>query len=227
MPTPSSLATVGLVKKTLAEKLLAEIMNGNLSPGTRIIEGQWARHFGVAQGTIREAINILERDGFVAKVSGRSARVINLTEKDVVQLYQLRSAIEGLAANLAAQTQPDFTNLQSIVDGMRRAARATSATNLLDWDLKFHLELCNLSGNIHLVDYAERILIPFFAFVRLRIVREGRGVSVWGKDLESHQQIVDLLRAGDGEAAEQFVKKAMVEFAKTAYDNWIAHEKRP
>jgi len=227
MPTPSSLATVGLVKKTLAEKLLAEIMNGNLSPGTRIIEGQWARHFGVAQGTIREAINILERDGFVAKESGRSARVINLTEKDVVQLYQLRSAIEGLAANLAAQTQPDFTNLQSIVDGMRRAARATSATNLLDWDLKFHLELCNLSGNIHLVDYAERILIPFFAFVRLRIVREGRGVSVWGKDLESHQQIVDLLRAGDGEAAEQFVKKAMVEFAKTAYDNWIAHEKRP
>jgi DNA-binding GntR family transcriptional regulator len=76
------------------------------------------------------------------------------------------------------------------------------------------------------VDYAERILIPFFAFVRLRIVREGRGVSVWGKDLESHQQIVDLLRAGDEEAAEQFVKKAMVEFAKTAYNNWIAHEKR-
>jgi DNA-binding GntR family transcriptional regulator len=227
MPTPSSLATIGLVKKTLAEKLLAEIMNGNLSPGTRIIEGQWARHFGVAQGTIREAINILERDGFVAKESGRSARVINLTEKDVVQLYQLRSAIEGLAANLAAQTQPDFSNLQSIVDGMRRAARAKSATNLLDWDLKFHLELCNLSGNTHLVDYAERILIPFFAFVRLRIVREGRGVSVWGKDLESHQQIVDLLRAGDEEAAEQFVKKAMVEFAKTAYNNWIAHEKRP
>ena len=227
MPTPSSLATVGLVKKTLAEKLLAEIMNGNLSPGTRIIEGLWARHFGVAQGTIREAINILERDGFVAKESGRSARVINLTEKDVVQLYQLRSAIEGLAANLAAQTQPDFSNLQSIVDGMRRAARAKSATNLLDWDLKFHLELCNLSGNTHLVDYAERILIPFFAFVRLRIVREGRGVSVWGKDLESHQQIVDLLRAGDEEAAEQFVKKAMVEFAKTAYNNWIAHEKRP
>jgi DNA-binding GntR family transcriptional regulator len=227
MPTPSSLATVGLVKKTLAEKLLAEIMNGNLSPGTRIIEGQWARHFGVAQGTIREAINILERDGFVAKESGRSARVINLTEKDVVQLYQLRSALEGLAANLAAQTQPDFSTLQSIVDGMRRAARATSATNLLDWDLKFHLELCNLSGNTHLVEYAERILIPFFAFVRLRIVREGRGVSVWGKDLESHQQIVDLLRAGDEEAAEQFVKKAMVEFAKTAYDNWMAREKRP
>jgi DNA-binding GntR family transcriptional regulator len=103
MPTPSSLSTNGLVKKTLAEKLLAEIMNGTLPPGTRIIEGKWSQHFGVAQGTIREAINLLERDGFVTKEGGRSARVINLAEKDVVQLYQMRSAVEGLAANLAGR----------------------------------------------------------------------------------------------------------------------------
>ena len=64
MPTPSSLASNGLVKKTLAEKLLAEIMNGSLRPGTRIVEAKWAQHFGVAQGTIREAINLLERDGY-------------------------------------------------------------------------------------------------------------------------------------------------------------------
>ena len=102
MPTPSSVSTEGLVKKTLAERLLAEIMKGTLSPGTRIIEGKWAQQFGVAQGTIREAINILERDGFVTKEWGRSARVVNLTEKDVVELYQMRNAVEGLAANLAA-----------------------------------------------------------------------------------------------------------------------------
>ena len=159
MPTPSAHASEGLVKKTLAEKLLAEIMNGTLSPGERIIEGRWAQHFGVAQGTIREAINLLERDGFVAKEGGRSARVVNLTEKDVVQLYQMRGAVEGLAANLGAQAQPDFSNLQSIVDGMRRAAKAKSAPNMLDWDLKFHLELCSLSRNKHLVDYAQRMLI--------------------------------------------------------------------
>jgi DNA-binding GntR family transcriptional regulator len=226
MPTPSALATAGLVKKTLAEKLLAEIMNGSLLPGERIIESKWAQHFGVAQGTIREAINLLERDGFATKEGGRSARVINLTEKDVVQLYQMRGAIEGLAASLAAHTQPDFSNLQSIVDGMRRAAKAKSATNMLDWDLKFHLELCSLSGNRHLANYAHRILTPFFAFVRLRMVTGGRGTSVWDKDLESHQRIVDLLREGDGEIAEHYVKKAMVRFAKTAYDNWVAHGKR-
>jgi DNA-binding GntR family transcriptional regulator len=226
MPTPSSLATDGLVKKTLADKLLAEIMNGTLPPGTRIIEVKWAQHFGVAQGTIREAINLLERDGFVTKEGGRSARVINLTETDVIQLYQIRGAIEGLAASLAAQTQPNFSNLQSIVDGMRRAAKAKSASNMLDWDLKFHLELCNLSGNKHLSDYAQRMLMPFFAFVKLRMISGGRGTSVWDKDLDSHQRVVDLLREGDGEMAEQYVKKAMIRFAKTAYDNWVAHGKR-
>src|SRR5882724_1580055 len=156
MPTPSSLATDGLVKKTLAEKLLAEIMNGSLAPGTRIIEGRWAQHFGVAQGTIREAINILEREGFVTKESGRSARVVNLTEKDVVELYQMRTAVEGLAANLAASAQPDFTQLQSKVDGMRKAAKGKTAGGMLDYDLQFHLELCRLSGNKHLFDYAQR-----------------------------------------------------------------------
>ena len=226
MPTPSSLATNGLVKKTLADKLLAEIMNGTLPPGTRIIEVKWAQRFGVAQGTIREAINLLERDGFVTKEGGRSARVVNLTEKDVVQLYQMRGAVEGLAANLAAQVQPDFSILQAIVDGMRRAAKARSAPNMLDWDLKFHLELCNLSGNKHLSDYAQRMLMPFFAFVRLRMISGGQSTSVWDKDLDSHQRVVDLLREGDGDMAEQYVKKAMVRFSKTAYDNWVAHGKR-
>jgi DNA-binding GntR family transcriptional regulator len=138
----------------------------------------------------------------------------------------MRSAVEGLAANLAAQAQPDFSNLQSIVDGMRRAAKAKSAPNMLDWDLKFHLELCRLSENKHLLDYAQRMLTPFFAFVRLRMISGGRSTSVWDKDLESHQRIVDLLREGDGEMAEQYVKKAMARFAKTAYDNWVAHGKR-
>jgi DNA-binding GntR family transcriptional regulator len=138
----------------------------------------------------------------------------------------MRSAVEGLAANLAAQVQPDFSHLQSMVDGMRRAAKAKSAPNMLDWDLKFHLELCNLSGNKHLFDYAQRMLTPFFAFVRLRMISGRRGTSAWDKDLDSHQRIVDLLREGDGEMAEQYVKKAMVRFAKTGSENWVAHGKR-
>jgi DNA-binding GntR family transcriptional regulator len=69
MPAPSALPTDGLVKNNLAERLRAEIISGSLPPGPRIVEGKWAPRFGVAQGSIREAINLLAQDGFVTKAS--------------------------------------------------------------------------------------------------------------------------------------------------------------
>jgi DNA-binding GntR family transcriptional regulator len=195
-------------------------MNGSLPRGVRIIEGKWAQKFGVAQGSIREAINILAVEGFVTKESGRSARVVHLTEKDVAQLYELRGALEGLAARLAVQMRPDLSKIQAAVDSMRRAANEGNCEALLQYDLQFHLLLCELSGNPFIVDQSRRLLVPFFAFVRMRVAASGQTTSPWDKDLEAHQRIIDLVRDAEGELAEQYVKKAMARFAKTAYDNW-------
>ena len=91
----SPIPTGGLVKHDLAERLRKEILSGVLQPGMRIVEDKWASKFGVAQGSIREAINLLAQAGFVSKASGRSARVIHLSEDDVLHIYQVRGAIEG------------------------------------------------------------------------------------------------------------------------------------
>jgi DNA-binding GntR family transcriptional regulator len=227
MTSPHPISAEGLVKDTLADKLRSEIISGRLQPGMRIVEGKWAAKFGVAQGSIREAINILAQAGFVSKASGRSARVILLTESDVSHIYQLRGAIEGLAARLAAVTQPNLNTLQAIMDVMRESASAGNCDSLLDCDSLFHLELCELSRNPYVIAHARRILLPFFAFVRMRVAASGQGTSAWDKDLGAHQRIIDLLREGEGEVAEQYVKKAMERFAKTAHDNWekrVPHE---
>jgi DNA-binding GntR family transcriptional regulator len=220
MPAHSALTGNGFVKHDLADRLRTEIMNGSLPRGVRIIEGKWAQKFGVAQGSIREAINILALEGFVNKESGRSARVVHLTEKDVRQLYELRGAIEGLAARLAVQMHPDLSKIQSAVDSMRHAAKDGNCEALLQYDLQFHLRLCELSGNPFIVEQSRRLLVPFFAFVRMRVAASGQTTSAWDKDLEAHQRIIDLVREAEGEVAEQYVKKAMARFAKTAYDNW-------
>jgi len=220
MPLASTFASDDLIKHDVAERLRKEIMSGSLQPGMRIVEGKWASKFGVAQGSIREAINILAQAGFVSKASGRSARVIHLSEKNVAQIYQLRGAIEGLAARLAAATQPNLKVLQATVDVMRESASAGNLDGLLDCDSLYHLELCELSRNPYLIEHARRILLPFFAFVRMRVAASGQKTSAWDKDLEAHQRIIDLLREGEGEVAEQYVRKAMERFAKTAYDNW-------
>src|SRR5260370_17571414 len=139
MPAHSVRRAHGYVKHDLADRLRAEIMNGSLPRGVRIIEGKWAQKFGVAQGSIREAINILALEGFVTKESGRSARVIHLSETDVAQLYELRGALEGLAARLAVETRPDLSKLQSPVDGSARAAKEGHCYTLPQIHLQFPL----------------------------------------------------------------------------------------
>jgi DNA-binding GntR family transcriptional regulator len=220
LATVSNPATDGLVKHDLADRLRKEILSGVLQPGARIVEAKWASKFGVAQGSIREAINILAQAGFVSKASGRSARVIHFSEGDIVHIYQVRGAIEGLAARLASRAGTNLNVLQATVDVMRESASKASLEGLLDCDLLFHLELCELSRNPYLIEHARRILIPFFAFVRMRVAVSGQEASAWDRDLEAHQRIIDLLREGEGEIAERYVKNAMDRFAKTAYDNW-------
>lgn len=209
-----------LVKHALAERLRKEIVSGALKPGSRIVEGTWGRTFGVAQGSIREAINILAQEGFVAKAAGRSARVVSLSEDDVLRLYELRGALEGLAGRLAAERKVDTGKLQEAVDRMRRATKRGHAPELLDADLEFHLELCRLSQNSFLLEHARRILLPFFAFVRIRVVASGQGTGPWNHDLEVHQRIHDLISEGEGRVVEQYIQQVMTRFAATAYDQW-------
>ena len=220
MPTSSTHTTERLLKHNLADLLRTEITNGALPPGGRIVEGIWAARFGVAQASIREAINILAQEGFVTKKSGRSARVVHLSHQDVTQLYQLRGAFEGLAASLAASAHADLSPLHFAGDGMREAATAGHREALLDCDLQFHLHLCEAARNPFLLEHARRVLLPFFAFVRMRVAAGQQQTSVWSKDLEAHQRIIDLIREGEGDIARQYVNRAMERFAKTAHEHW-------
>lgn len=89
-----------VIKQSLAEALREKIVTGEIEPGEVIVEGKWAAQFGVAQGSIREALNILALEGFVQKAHRRRARVTEFTREDVQQIYQMRASLEGLAARL-------------------------------------------------------------------------------------------------------------------------------
>jgi DNA-binding GntR family transcriptional regulator len=220
----AAVATSGLIKDQLSDQLRAEILSGSLKPGERIVEGKWAAKYGVAQASIREALNILAQAGFVTKAPGRSARVIHLSETDVAHIYQLRGAIEGLAARLVAQSRQDLNVLQATMDAMRESARTGDRDRLIDCDLLYHLVLCELSRNPYLIEHARRILVPLFAFVRMRVSASGQSTSAWQKDLEAHQKTIDFIREGESEVAEQYVKRVMERFAKAAYDYWEKRE---
>jgi DNA-binding GntR family transcriptional regulator len=79
---------------------------------------------------------------------------------------------------------------------MWQAVKKSRCQDILDGDMEFHLELCRLSGNSYVLEHARRVLLPFFAFVRIRVIVSGQGTSAWDRDLEAHQRIIDLLREG-------------------------------
>jgi hypothetical protein len=92
-------------------------------PGEKIIEWRWARQFGVAQVSIREALNILTTEGFVTKGHGRSARVLKLGDPEIIQIYQLRGALEGLAARLVVEHKLPLDDLEAALAEMQHAAQ--------------------------------------------------------------------------------------------------------
>lgn len=213
-----------LIKQSLAAKLRDQIIAGHLTPGQRIIEGYWARKFGVAQTSVREAINLLINEGFATKASGRSARVTSYSEDDIAQIYELRAALEGLAARLTTQRQPDLRLLDAALKELRKATKNGNVRKLIEADLEFHLRLCELSGNRFLYAQIRTLLVPLFAFVAMRVVQSHQTAQAWESDLERHKRIIELIREGDALAAEFAARGAMQQFAQRAYEIWQRKE---
>ena len=209
-----------LIKQTLAARLKEEILRGTLPQGQRIVEKFWARKFEVAQTSVREAINLLISEGFATKNSGRSARVTSYSARDIVHIYEVRSALEGLAARLLAQTKTDLMPLHDAVHRMKAAIQQENVSELLEADLLFHLRLCELTGNGFLAQQARTLLVPLFAFVSMRTAAISRPAAAWTEDLERHLAIVRAIEDGEPMLAELSVRNTIQRFAVRANEIW-------
>ena len=209
-----------LLKENLAAALKQAIMEGRLAPGQRVIEGKWAREFGAAQASVREAINLLIAEGFLIKDAGRSARVVNYREQDIAHLYEVRAAIEGFAAQLISAKGVDISPLEAALDRMANAMKAQDMKALVRSDLEFHIALLEAPGNPVLADVGRKLLFPLFAFIQMRVLASGQGPEAWDDDMQYHRWMLQILREGNPNLAGQFVQQCMRRFAAAAYQVW-------
>ena len=214
------LSSSALLKETLASQLKQAITDGRLSPGERVIESKWALAFGAAQASVREAINILIAEGFLVKSAGRSARVVNYREQDIAHIYEVRSAMEGLAAQLACAKGQDLCPLENTLQDMEHALQTQDMKKIIESDLAFHVALVRAPGNPLLADIGQKLLYPLFAFIEMRVVRSGQGSAAWIDDLGYHRDIVQIIREGNPTLASQFVQHCLRRFAASAYAVW-------
>jgi DNA-binding FadR family transcriptional regulator len=103
----------------------------------------------------------------------------------------------------------------------RMPPRAGDIRKLVNPDLRFHLLLCDYSGNRFLGQHARRLLVPLFAFVLMRVYRNQRGLQPWATSLGLHGRVLDVIRLGDPFVAEQVVMRATQSFANVAFDDWL------
>jgi DNA-binding PadR family transcriptional regulator len=117
------------LKHTVADPLRTEIVAGHSSRVERIVERFGAQEFGVAQASISEALNNLERDGCVTKESGQRARVIHLSGKGFAQIYDVGDACE--ASMLILRPSPKWRTEASIRSSTERIGSRQTTTRTI------------------------------------------------------------------------------------------------
>ena len=145
-------------RATLTDQALLQIRDairsGKLKPGDRLVETQLAEEMQISRFPIREALRYLEREGLVQTEPFKSTYVAKLTEKDMEELYSLRSAVEELAVRILIKNidERKIKKLESIVASMIEASKDENLDKMISEDLRFHRTICELSGHRRLLD---------------------------------------------------------------------------
>jgi GntR family transcriptional regulator of gluconate operon len=185
----------------LGEQLLAQlrslIVRGELESGTHLVEGWMAERFGVSRGPVRDALRQLELEGLV-ETRKRGVYVRGLSEDDIVELYAVRGALEGLAVReaIARWATADWAPLDWAVARMREAAGNSDAAAFGAADLDFHSGFYGLGANRRLAA-TWALHRPLFAAM-LAVTNTGRDLEPIAQD---HADLAATVRAGEIEPA--------------------------
>jgi DNA-binding GntR family transcriptional regulator len=193
LPAPRRLAT------DAADILRDQILAGGLVRGTHLVEAKIAAQLNVSRGTVREAFRVLAVEGLIVEGARRGAFVVSLTASDVREIYDVRAAIEGRAAQLIVRTADPVVldELEAIIRAIEVAARAGDVAAVRSADLAFHEQLCLLSGNRRLHD----VFLRHVPAVQTLIRYDDRLHFSLETSAAQHRPLLDALRGGDPEAA--------------------------
>lgn len=185
--------------------VLDSICDGRLPPGERLAQESIAEQLNVSRQPVGQALMLLKSQGFVCKSGRRGLMVSPLEGGFVRSLYEFRSALDRLAARLAARhaTAQDVARGKRIVAQGQKAIANGSVAKLIAADMEFHRLIYELSGNTIVAD-TMRLYLNHLRRVMSAVLRiEGYGESVWME----HDAILDAIAEGDAEAAEALAQK--------------------
>lgn len=200
-----------VLSEQVKDRLLKRIVEGDLEPGSRIVETRVAREFGISQAPVREALRSLVSLGLVEMRPHRGAWVRKPDRVELVEAVQVRGVLESFAAEQAAKNISDerLDELGVLYDEMVELAATDDAHALAHKDAEFHARVISAAGNATL-ERTWNLLQPFSQTYLT--------VSVPGVDLiwlaKRHEGILDALKAHDPKAASLVMRHHMEQAAE-------------
>ena len=201
---PIKLDSYKPLRELVFEVLREAIISGQLAPGERLMEIQLAEELGVSRTPVREAIRKLELEELVLMVPRKGAYVASLSMKDVVEVFEIRGALEGLAAALAAEriTEEELERLQRQLVKSAEMIGNADLQGMVEADTGFHQILYQASRNERLAQIINNLREQIQRFRQTSLSYPGRMKIA----LEEHREIVDAVSARDPEMARKLAQ---------------------
>jgi DNA-binding GntR family transcriptional regulator len=195
--------------KRAYERIRERITILELAPGSVIDDGQLAENLGMGVVPVREALKLLAHENLVIITPRFGLYVADVNIPDLERLSEVRLALEGLSARLAAQraTADDITVLEALRTEQANTP-AKDSRRLLDLDHKFHQAIARTTQNGYLADSLERLFGLSQRLWYLALPQLGFLPSA----VEKHLELVEAIKVGDGDRAEQIMSSHVRDF---------------
>lgn len=192
---PIQLESYKPLREIVFETMREAIIRGDLAPGERLMEVQLAEEMGVSRTPVREAIRKLELEGFVAMIPRKGAYVADYTIKDITDVFEIRAALESLAAGLACEriTEQEIDELQILVVKVGKTIKDNDIDALVEVDTEFHDRIYKASRNSRLEQMISNLREQIQRFRATSLASPGRIKDT----LEEHKGIVDAIATRD------------------------------
>ncbi len=191
------------LRSRVESSLAAAIISGELEPGTMVSVPALAAKFAVSATPVREAMLNLEKRGFVESVKNKGFKVTAVSEQDLREIAQLRSWLEGSAMRTVAERLrgASLEPYRELARNIVASAERGDLEAYLGADSAFHTALLALTDNDRLVELVAELRRQT-RMVGLADLRPSEALS---RSADEHQELLDLLALGDGDAAEEFM----------------------
>ncbi len=203
--SPIKLDNYKPLRELVFETLREAIISGQLKPGERLMEIQLADELGVSRTPVREAIRKLELEGFVVMIPRKGAYVADISLKDIADVFELRRALEALAAELAAEraTEEEIEQMERCLFELAKVIEQKDVAKIVEIDTKFHENLYVASRNQRLGGILS-LLSELIQRYRTRTLSNEARMKV---ALEEHRGLVEALAARDPESARRLAQE--------------------